>query len=977
MFDVEKGVANKWRWEWMLKMVEIADPSKQYPKLKWTHGSVKMVAKDHIRKIDEAGKAVCVLCKGGHISYADGGVQSITNHLKRPKHLKNGGDLYNNQMIPGASVPVNEMYGAPSLFYGDVAVQPSASTNSAPSRPAVHVLDRTANFEAMIVGFIAEHSLSLSISEGLVELAQELAKDESALKRVKLHRTTSSYKLVHGLGLTWRTELLEKLRITPFSLNMDESSSTNSKHVFTILVSFYNASTKSIAVEHLGSVDVPSCTSDNLFVETKKLFQVYNLPWKILLAILSDSASTMRGKISGLETLIRNSVAPHMLDIDGESCHHMHNIVKKFTSFFDFFLENLFRDVANEFKFCVDSLAMLQEFAFHMNTTFRKPHNFHQCRWLSVYDSSVEFDAMVDVHKVFFSICDKADAAEKLKRCTKELKKVKDGVVAVTQKKVGVDVTQKKENAEPKPKSKKELQREEKTLKERVEKSQQKKEKALIRSKVTQASQEAMRDLENHVMEKFKTGTEKGKERKRRVVSTILYKPNRYTLLVSFYKTVLPIFKQYVLLFQSDLPLIHKVYPKQISLVMEFYSYFVKPDVLENHKKGKDLLTLDLKKENLLPRDLIFIGLEAKKLVKKLGMEHVDVVDFLDRVEKAYVQCGQYIQTKLPLENKVLKALTSIDPLMVCSPNAIVLRRLLSLPSIFSTVLAEEEEELFEKEARAVCVDGHLPPALDVKMKEVDCLDWWASISDRYPCIYKIVCAALSIFHGPRVESTFNVMGDVIDKKSGRMNMETYGAYQDIKYGLKSRQPSSNQRAVKLFSRKERLFTPIDPKLSNNMRNASRTYNRINRQKRKEKEERIEQFEMENPTVTTAKKLKLDAVAYADKGRKDHQRVLAEAYSLKRLIDVPGEKSEELGIGKGAIRTITETAAEAIEAESAEIVLVEAESVEVQPIAADTIEAEPVGVVAESSGGNGLQGKDSKVKKTMSQGRLNKYFKKI
>ena len=153
-------------------MVEVADPSKQYPKLKWTHGSVKMVTKDHIRKIDEAGKAlVCVLCKGRHISYADGCVQSITNHLKTQKHFKNLGDLYNTLTIPGASVPVNEMYGAPSLFYGDVDDQPSASTNSAPSRPAVHVLHRTANFEAMIVGFIAEHSLSLSISEGLVELA--------------------------------------------------------------------------------------------------------------------------------------------------------------------------------------------------------------------------------------------------------------------------------------------------------------------------------------------------------------------------------------------------------------------------------------------------------------------------------------------------------------------------------------------------------------------------------------------------------------------------------------------------------------------------------------------------------------------------------------------------------------------------------------------------------------------------------------
>ena len=81
----------------------------------------------------------------------------------------------------------------------------------------------------------------------------------------------------------------------------------------------------------------------------------------------------------------------------------MHEIVKNVTSFFDYLLENLFRDVACAFKFCVDSLAMLQEFASHMNNTSRKPQYFHLCCWLSVYDSSVEFDTMVDVHN-FFSL---------------------------------------------------------------------------------------------------------------------------------------------------------------------------------------------------------------------------------------------------------------------------------------------------------------------------------------------------------------------------------------------------------------------------------------------------------------------------------------------------------------------------------------------------------------------------------------------
>ena len=115
---------------------------------------------------------------------------------------------------------------------------------------------------------------------------------------------------------------------------MDESTSTNTKHVFSILVCPYNRTTKRIAVEHLGSVDVPSCTSETFTMKPRNCFFITH-SWKKWIALLADSANTMRGKIPGVGTLIRARDASHRLDIDEESCHHMHNIVKKLTSFFD------------------------------------------------------------------------------------------------------------------------------------------------------------------------------------------------------------------------------------------------------------------------------------------------------------------------------------------------------------------------------------------------------------------------------------------------------------------------------------------------------------------------------------------------------------------------------------------------------------------------------------------------------------------
>ena len=129
------------------------------------------------------------------------------------------------------------------------------------------------------------------------------------------------------------------------------------------------------------------------------------------------------------------------------------------------------------------------------------------------------------------------------------------------------------------------------------------------------------------------------------------------------------------------------------------------------------------------------------------------------------------------MENKFLKSVSAIDPQLIRSPNSLVLKRLLNLPSCIK-VLSNDQEEVYEKEVRKLLSSSNLPASGDV-----ECLVWWKLIKHSYPCLIKVVTAALSVFHGPCVESSFNVMGDAMDKKSSQMNMETYSSLQDVKYG--------------------------------------------------------------------------------------------------------------------------------------------------------------------------------------------------
>ena len=94
----------------------------------------------------------------------------------------------------------------------------------------------------------------------------------------------------------------------------------------------------------------------------------------------------MGGCKTGLEKRLRDGPVPHLLDIDGDLCHHIHNIVKKFLSNFENYLEKLFRDLYRDFDLSADLFKRLELLRYHIGVTFRKPPNYVATRWLSVLD---------------------------------------------------------------------------------------------------------------------------------------------------------------------------------------------------------------------------------------------------------------------------------------------------------------------------------------------------------------------------------------------------------------------------------------------------------------------------------------------------------------------------------------------------------------------------------------------------------------
>lgn len=379
---------------------------------------------------------------------------------------------------------------------------------------------------------------------------------------------------------------------------------------------------------------------------------------------------------------------------------------------------------------------------------------------------------------------------------------------------------------------------------------------------VSQEARKRIREILSSLSRK--NMTEEGKRRKKRICEKIFYTRFDTLLTLNFYCSVLPLLKNYVMLFESKTPLIHKLHDKQLDVFRKFLSCFVKPEALLSTKM-KDL---DIEKNVLQQRDIFYGG--STSTIMKDSHKHTTVKQFQDKAQEAYISCGKYLQKKLPLENKLLEAASAIDPLARGHSKTLGLLRI--LPSLVTNVLSEDDLNAYEVEIRAYQVDTSLPPATDKQGEELALDVWWSSLfrQSTYPALSKMVKALMSCFHGPQVEGAFNTMGDVLHQKACRMDISTYSAIQTVKYGLRAKQKSSVQH----FSRKDITMDPVNGRLCLNIRTSSKRYREALEQQEVERESKRQKLSLKAKKDATKAETKRKMQAAQKFARKAHIRAI-------------------------------------------------------------------------------------------------------
>ena len=263
--------------------------------------------------------------------------------------------------------------------------------------------------------------------------------------------------------------------------------------------------------------------------------------------------------------------------------------------------------------------------------------------------------------------------------------------------------------------------------------------------------------------------------------------------------------RKYIKIFQQAEPAIFRIYTKEADVFTEFLTNFIKPVVLSERNSIRKLKKSNFSStENHLRSNLLSVGSIARKIVKNSRKDDETLCKFLNKAITAYSKCAAYMVEKLWLSNDFLKTVIAIDPAAILTKTTVTLKAILHLPDIVTNVLSSIGLEDYEKGCRKIMVDPTLPPAL-VEKKFVTSDTWWFKLKDKCPLLSKMSLALL-IFHGPGVESSFSVMGDVMDKKSGRMNVSTYSAIQMVKYSLNTKTLHAfRPKSVQVFQRSDQL----------------------------------------------------------------------------------------------------------------------------------------------------------------------------
>ncbi|KAL8580377.1 hypothetical protein ACOMHN_037476 [Nucella lapillus] len=288
-------------------------------------------------------------------------------------------------------------------------------------------------------------------------------------------------------------------------------------------------------------------------------------------------------------------------------------------------------------------------------------------------------------------------------------------------------------------------------------------------------------------------------DRKDRLLTALFQDFTKFTPMLGLYRGLIAKLQGYTKLFQCEKPLVHMYHAEMFQLVRKVLLLFMK----KKHVPEISLKSLMKMKDNINSRDqqkndeLLCVGqysfVPFTDALKDPKNRHW-AKELADNLRKGYVQCATMLLNKLPLTNKTITSLSCLHPEAFAGDDEDdddnFLKHSCRLGKSLPNVVPENDLGVLDSEVREFYADRQivaLAKAFDNSRDRID-VDFWSKVfqTEKYPVLSRLVKALLTIFTGPLVEGTFNLMDDIIRPDRSKLLTENYEAVAVIKSHLKS-----------------------------------------------------------------------------------------------------------------------------------------------------------------------------------------------
>ncbi|CAG9760295.1 unnamed protein product [Ceutorhynchus assimilis] len=171
-----------------------------------------------------------------------------------------------------------------------------------------------------MAAFMCIHNLPFLLLDYLPSFQKSIYPDSEICQEVKIKRKKATQLVVRVLAPYFQKELIQDLKTMAFSVIIDEMTDISIEKSSIIIVRYWKNG--SVKERILDLIKVEDTTSEAIFTSLKKIFDEHKIPYTNIIAFASDGASTMMGRISGVQARFRE-IAPHIY-VQVCLCHALH-----------------------------------------------------------------------------------------------------------------------------------------------------------------------------------------------------------------------------------------------------------------------------------------------------------------------------------------------------------------------------------------------------------------------------------------------------------------------------------------------------------------------------------------------------------------------------------------------------------------------------------------------------------------------------